>query len=731
MLMKSILQATVFAGLFLIPFLPLYVENSFFFPYITGKNFAFRIIVEIVFAAWVLLALYDKRYRPRFSWILAGFTALLGVMMLANAFGEYPHKSFWSNFERMDGYVTLVHVFLYMVVAGSVLTTKKLWSYFLNTSVGVALLVALVGLGMYYGVLVGSSGARIDSSLGNAAYMAVYMLFHIFFMGWLFIQANATWQRVLYVAMGIIFILALLLTGTRGTFLGFVCGVGVVVAYISIFGRAYPQLRKAAIGACIAVVVLVAGFFAIKDTAFVQNQPALARIANISLQEDLAVRGTIWRMALEGVAQRPVLGWGQSNFNYVFNKQYDPSLYGQESWFDRVHNIVLDWLIAGGVLGLLAYGSILIAALYYLLWMPFFAKEEDMPFSVPERAVLLGLLAGYVVHNLVVFDNIISYIFYGSILALIHAHAGKAIDRVESFAVNQQTIAQFVAPLVFVITAGAVYLINAPGMAASGDIIDALRATSPKVKLEEFQSALARNSFADQEIIEQLAQQTIAVVHSPTVTEEYKEAFVSLTQQELSRMVMQKPGDARLHVFFANFYRNIGDLENARGQAAKARTLSPNKQNIIIEQGVIEIQANNLEAATDFFRTAFELDQTNTQARVLYAALLALTQQTDAMYALLGEEYFEAFAFNDFALSLVTQSGNEELLIQMLQTRIAADPDAAQHRASLSSVYYNLGRIQEAVEVLLEAAEAIPSFAETAQCFVGNIEKGMEPAAGC
>lgn len=101
--MKDILKWVVIVGLFLVPFLPVYVVNDLFFPFITGKNFAFRIIIEIVFASWILLALYDAQYRPRFSWILAGFASFLVIMAFANALGQYPAQSFWSNFERMEG----------------------------------------------------------------------------------------------------------------------------------------------------------------------------------------------------------------------------------------------------------------------------------------------------------------------------------------------------------------------------------------------------------------------------------------------------------------------------------------------------------------------------------------------------------------------------------------------------------------------------------------------------
>ena len=57
--MKDFLKAVVIAGLFAVPFLTLYVENDYFFPFITGKNFWFRILVDISFAAWVILAFAD------------------------------------------------------------------------------------------------------------------------------------------------------------------------------------------------------------------------------------------------------------------------------------------------------------------------------------------------------------------------------------------------------------------------------------------------------------------------------------------------------------------------------------------------------------------------------------------------------------------------------------------------------------------------------------------------
>jgi hypothetical protein len=111
------LRYGIFAGLFFIPFIAFIVTPSMLFPFITGKNFAFRIIVEIIFALWVLLMFRDKHYRPKFSWILGAFLIFTAVVGTADMFGVNPIKSFWSNFERMEGYLAIFHLLLYFIVS--------------------------------------------------------------------------------------------------------------------------------------------------------------------------------------------------------------------------------------------------------------------------------------------------------------------------------------------------------------------------------------------------------------------------------------------------------------------------------------------------------------------------------------------------------------------------------------------------------------------------------------
>lgn len=726
--MKDLLKVLVFGSIFLIPLLPIYVENDFFFPFITGKNFAFRLIIEFAFAAWILLALLDKQYRPKFSWMFAAFGTLVIVMFFANILGEYPPKSFWSNFERMDGYITLVHVFLLMVVAGSIMTTEKLWTWFFHVSTTVALLVVLFGLAQVSGLAEGGRG-RLDSRLGNAAYMAVYLLFHLFIVGWLIIRSK---NKMVWLGGGIviaIFAYALLLTATRGTILGFIGGATVAVAYTALFGRKYPELRKFAIGGFLALVILALGFVAVKDTDFIQDNNALARIANIDIAKDLETRGVIWSMALDGVKERPILGWGQGSFNYIFNKNFEPVLYNKEAWFDRVHDIVLDWLVAGGILGFLAYASIFVALLYYLLYLPLFKHDERI--DVLERAVIIGLLTGYLMHNLVVFDNIISYIFFACIIALVHFRVGENIKSIQEFEIDDKLVTQMIAPAVFVIVIGTMYFLNVPGILASKDIINAMRESTVQGRLENFHKALERNSFANQEIVEQLVQQAMGAARNQRISEEERQAITQRAELEMLQLIDEKPGDARLHNFLATFYRTIGAYPQAREQAAIARSLSPRKPSIVLEQGVIELQMGNLEGARDFFKEAYELETSNSLARVFYASTEVQLGNIELAKELIGDEHLREFATNDFALSSVNSSGDMEFLAELFEKRVELSPGSAQDWASLAYAYYQLDETDKAIDALQRASSSAPTFAKQANCFIDNLEAGNEPTEGC
>lgn len=733
--MKDFLKWVVYGSVFAVPFVLLLVSSSMFFPFITGKNFAFRILVEIGFAAWALLALYDRDFRPRWSWITVAVTSLTIVMLVANIFGEYPLKSFWSNYERMEGWVTLVHFFMYFLVLGSALKTEVLWKRFLNTALAAAVIMSLYALGQIAGTFDVSQGAawRVDARLGNSSYLGVYMIFHMFIAAWLFVRTKSTNLRYVYGALFFVFGFVLLRTGTRGATLGLLGGGVLAFTYLALMAPKKASIKKWAAGGLLALVLVAGGLWMARDTALVRENPMLNRFTNITLSEG-GTRFIIWKMAFEGVKERPVLGWGQENFNYVFNKYYDPALYKAEPWYDRTHNIFMDWLITGGVIGLVAYLSILAAALWYAVIRPAFIRfqkglADESSFNVSEQALILGLLAAYMFHNLFVFDNLGSWIFYAVVLALIHARVSTPIAFFEKITIDKGTWERIFVPFGLLAAVVVAYFVNAPGILAAEDIINIYRSNTVEESLSHFERALNRGSFARQEIVEQMAQSGMQKINALGMSDADKDIVGRKVGEAVDNLVSIKSGDTRIHVVAAMFYRMVGNYEKAMAELEQARTLSPNKQTIYDEQGLVLLMMDRNDDAVARYRQSFELDEHNNNAKARLASVLAYAGDEAGSKELMDlkelqpySDFWYAVVTDEFCLNFAYYAKQYDTLEYILKARIELDPSNIDVRKNLAALYFEMGNKAQAITVLREAIDDLPSFAQEGKGMIESIE---------
>ena len=145
--LEKILYWIARLGAYVLPFTVLVISNSLFFPFITGKNFLFRIIVEVMAAAWMGLLIVDfKKYWPRWNYLSAALAVFVGTIFLSSLFGVNFNHSFWSNFERMEGLVTHLHLlFLFFILAG-IFRTQKEWFIVFGLSIAASIMVGLYGL---------------------------------------------------------------------------------------------------------------------------------------------------------------------------------------------------------------------------------------------------------------------------------------------------------------------------------------------------------------------------------------------------------------------------------------------------------------------------------------------------------------------------------------------------------------------------------------------------------
>ncbi len=407
---------------YIVPFLPLYISNSMLFPYITGRNFVFRMIVEAAAVLWAGLIVLDRDYRPVLSRIMQAVIVFITVVFAADLFGASFYRSFWSNYERMEGFLMIAHMAAFFVITATVFRGRE-WKIFshlvLLGSVGVSLYGLLQQLGY---VLSLQGGNRVEGTIGNPTYLAAYLMLAITVALVLFAITEKRWLRYLYAAGALFELLIIYFSATRGAVIAIIGGLAVFAAVFLWLSRAnagHKTARKIALGTLIVALVVPLFFWSIRTTEFVTSRPALKRLTSISLtSQTIESRMLIWRMALKGIRERPILGWGQENFNLIFNKYYHPRLWQQEPWFDHSHNVVLDWLSHAGILGLVSYLSLFAALFYALVRLYVRSRISLLTFSIATAGAL-----AYFVQNLFVFDNFNTYFIFFGALAFMHGYA--------------------------------------------------------------------------------------------------------------------------------------------------------------------------------------------------------------------------------------------------------------------------------------------------------------------
>lgn len=671
--MKDSLKKTIYVGLFLVPFIPFLVSSSFFFPFITTKAFAWRSIVEIVFAAWAILALLDAEYRPKKSPILYSVLGFLVILGIANIFSVDASRSFWSNYERMEGYVTILHLGAFFLVASTMLKEID-WKRWWNTTLAASAIMVIYALFQLLGtVQIHQGGVRVDGTFGNATYLAVYMLIHIFVAG-LYMYRNRKdstlkWTYALLI-LGQLFILYH--TATRGAILGLIGGV-FVIALLNVRNKEDKAVRKMSLGILVAVLAVVGGFFLLKDTSFVTSSPVLSRFSTISTEElKSGGRSFVWPMALKAVGEKPIFGWGQENFLYVFQEKYDPQMFNLEPWFDRAHNIFLDWMVAGGVLALLAYLSLYLTFLI-LVW------KKDANFTHFERSVLTGLLAAYFFHNLFVFDHLISYALFFSLLAYLHSR--NATVPVWQGNLSPSKVNAIAAPIVIILLLSTLYFVNWKPLLANASLIDALKAMQTPGQLGTaplyFERAHELSTFGRKEILEQTASNAATYLSANDVPLEERNAFYAFVQTALKTQAEKSVGDTKFLLAAGSLLSITGANQDAITILEQAKINSPKKQQVYFELGSAYVHNTEPAKALEVFRAAYELAPNYQESKVIYLIGAIYAGDRALESELKGEVGEQTFIFDNRIFSAYYENQRLADAISIIERRKILDPENA------------------------------------------------------
>ena len=169
---------SIWFGIGLLYFTPFVITTDTMFPFIVGKALFTRGVIAIVFGMWVVLAFRRPEFRPSKSWLTILFALFLLGSLIAAFAGVSFNRSFWSNYERMQGILDLAHWFALFAVMLSVIRGRRQWLIVFNIVVGVGLVSALLGVAERFDIpVIKFLGGveRLNGTLGNATYVGAHM----------------------------------------------------------------------------------------------------------------------------------------------------------------------------------------------------------------------------------------------------------------------------------------------------------------------------------------------------------------------------------------------------------------------------------------------------------------------------------------------------------------------------------------------------------------------------
>ena len=381
-------------GLYAILLTPLVFWPRALYGFMAPKFILFQVLVEIVFASWLILQMIDSRNQSvligsgnqsylRRNYIILALSGFIVISFISAFFDVDFSRSFWGIGARMTGLFAEFHFFAWFLVLASSLKNSYnshqfvYWHRYLNFSFAVSVLVALTA---FY--------TNLDWRLvpgytifSNPTFVAPYFLFHFFWgLYQIFIKSNVR-NRVsnikwwFFVIGSILILIALLLGEVRGAIIGLIAGIlflGIGLILSDIFNR-----RKRIILAVFYLLLLlgIIFFWQWRSASFVQSVGILKKFSEISTSATVQTRLLTWQSALEGFKSagwQTVFGAGPENLNYVFNAHYNPRLlmFGggsfAETWQDKPHNAFLEILTEVGLVGSLFYMLIWLAAVFAL-----------------------------------------------------------------------------------------------------------------------------------------------------------------------------------------------------------------------------------------------------------------------------------------------------------------------------------------------------------------------------
>src|SRR3989344_2518831 len=684
----------------LIIFLPLFVYPQSLFPYVFPRTIIFRLLVEIAGASYLLLALRQPMFRPRSSPLLWSLLAFVAAIALSVVGGVEWYRSFWGSIERSEGLITWLHLLMFFIIITGVFRERREWRPLFTGRLAAGLLQLLYAAAQYFQLpfAVLTPESRLNGSIGNPSFFATYLFFIIFIAAWMIMESPSRLRAAASLPLIFASIFFIWQSQTRGAILGMVLGI-LLFTGLRLWHSGKTRHRLTLVTTVLALVLGFAFLVSQQSATWVLRSPTLVRLASISLTDtSLQNRLIVWAAGLRGFRERPLVGWGWENYQAAFNAHFDPAItrdIGSRPWYDRAHNVVVEILTTTGILGLLTYAAIYIAA-WYLLRVA--RKKEKITNAEYALAVAFGV--AYVFQNLFVFDTLNSYLMLiltlASVSILPVSERGRTIDDAP-----KRSLPLPPPLIVLVITALTIYTVNIPPSLANMHVVRAVTIfkDEPLGMQREFEKAFRYAPSAQQEL------RFILVQHARNLVNEigFTDATLPLVIYAIAegeKAVAASPYTLQNHLVLAEMYLlasrvNPAYLLEAERVTFEALERSPKRFQSYSMLGRLAMEQRDFSRGITYLQKAVDLNESFPEAHWNLAIAYILSDQGEA--GTIEIEKARELGFNLFRadniqrlLAAYQDARDIEGALQWLETVRDRFPDNTQYQ----KYYEGLSRVR-------------------------------------
>jgi len=705
-------------GTYLVLLTPLIYLSDCFHPFVDPKTFFFRIVVDVIFIAYILLAVSDPKYRPKITPLNIVVAVFLVVLVLASATGLNFERSFLGLFERGTGLLTLLHLFAFYIVLTGSFKGKKHWERILTVSIIICVFVSLSVLFFWKGALTRGGG-----TIGNSSFFSAYLLFNLFFAV-IFAFKKTKMQRIFYGIALMIFVYSLFFNPggfTRGAVAAFCLGA-VIVLFGLLF---YSGSKKIKTIALLLAIVLV-----LVSVVSLQFAPAREKALGLWRSNSVQLRLAAWQIFWQGWQERIWLGWGPENLVVPFAKHYDPQIVlSGDKWFDRAHNIILDVGVSSGIIGLLSYLFIFGLAFWGLVKKFLLKPTEREGFLI--SFIIIALLVAYFFQNLWVFDTISSYLMFFLSLAFINFLLYPSKEEVG----KKTSLAPFIGGFFIILTVIAFWFGNVQPARAS-KLISRGMTHPPEQSVPAFQEAFEIFPLSNIEGSMHLSSRMRDLAHQAEQNKELINQGFMLAEEQLKKAVLQNPQDCRLYLYlgwhYNYFYDFSGDKQKlvlAEESLKKALELSPDLQKIYFELSKTKFLQGDREESVRFLQKAKELEpQYSTAIWYLIEGYIRAGKHESALSELRELEGLELNCKDAEVSAVVREVFKEagqslDVFIPLYEKNIEAQPKEFCFWRELICVYLEKGETEKADQLVEDFLELRPDFSSELKSFLEYLEQ--------